>query len=87
MLFRSDVERVRAFLETTCFPQTAWLEGRLRFAAHPFRGPFIASYWYGDEAVREVRERVGSAGRAEFVNFLYGTMNSVASLKAFGTAA
>ena len=78
-----EVERVRAFLETTCFPQAAWLEGRLRFAAHPFRGPFIASYWYGDEAVRELRERVGSAGRAEFVNFLYGTMNSVASLKAF----
>ena len=82
-----DVSEVREFLETTCFPQTAWLEGRLRFAAHPFRGPFIASYWYGDEAVREVRERVGAAGRAEFVDFLYGTMNSVASLKAYGTAA
>ena len=82
-----DVERVREFLETNCFPQSAWLEGRLRFAAHPFRGPFIASYWYGDEAVREVHERVGSAGQAEFVKFLYGTMNSVASLKAFGTAA
>jgi len=78
-----EIERVRAFLETTCFPQAAWLEGRLRFAAHPFRGPFIASYWYGDEAVREVRERAGSAGKAAFINFLYGTMNSVASLNAF----
>ena len=82
-----EIERVRAFLETTCFPQAAWLEGRLRFAAHPFRGPFIASYWYGDEAVREVRERTGTAGRADFVNFLYGTMNSVASLKMFGARA
>ena len=32
-------ERVRTFLTDTAFPQAAWLEGRLRFAAHPFRGP------------------------------------------------
>ncbi len=82
-----NLDKVRDFMETSCFPQPAWLEGRLRFAAHPFRGPFIASYWYGDEAVREVRERVGAAGRAAFVNFLYGSMNSVASLKMFGMEA
>jgi hypothetical protein len=81
------LDRVRDFLETNCFPQAAWLEGRLRFAAHPFRGAFIASYWFGDEAVREVRERAGQAHRAEFVEFLYGTMNSVASLKEFEVAA
>lgn len=74
------LERVRGFLQETAFPQEAWLEGRLRFAAHPFRGPFIASYWFGDEAVREARERAGER-RAEFVRFLYGQMNSVQSMR------
>ncbi|PZA07498.1 hypothetical protein [Meiothermus sp. Pnk-1] len=74
------LEKVRGFLQETAFPQETWLEGRLRFAAHPFRGPFIASYWFGDEAVREARERAGKR-QAEFVRFLYGTMNSVESMR------
>ncbi|HWG85290.1 MAG TPA: hypothetical protein VNT60_07425 [Deinococcales bacterium] len=78
------LERVHAFLEETAFPQAAWLEGRLRFAAHPFRGPFIASYWFGDEAVREVRLSAGEARRQEFVDFLYGSMNTPDSLRMFG---
>jgi hypothetical protein len=77
------LERVREFIEETCFPQEAWREGRLRFAAHPFRGPFIASYWFGDEAVREVRERAGRERRREFVEYLYGRMHSPASLRMF----
>lgn len=77
------LEKVRAFIEENCFPQEAWREGRLRFAAHPFRGPFIASYWFGDEAVREVRERAGREKRAEFVAFLYGQMHTPASLRMF----
>ncbi len=78
------LEKVRAFLQETAFPQEVWLEGRLRFAAHPFRGPFIASYWFGDEAVREVRERAGTAQRKEFVGFLFGQMNSTSSLRMWG---
>ena len=74
------LEKVRGFLQETAFPQETWLEGRLRFAAHPFRGPFIASYWFGDQAVREARERAGKR-QAEFVRFLYGTMNSVESMR------
>jgi hypothetical protein len=80
------LDKVRDFLETNCFPQAAWLEGRLRFAAHPFRGAFIASYWFGDEAVREARERAGTAGRTAFIEFLYGSMNSVSSMRQFGVA-
>ena len=55
----------------------------MRFAAHPFRGPFIASYWFGDEAVREVRERAGLEKRAEFTQFLYGQMHTPTSLRMF----
>lgn len=76
-------EKVRRFLQQTAFPQPAWLEGRLRFAAHPFRGPFLASYWFGDEAVASVRRRVGQAGRQPFVRALYGTLNSVRSLEQY----
>ncbi len=74
--------QTRVYLETTLFGQPAWVEGRLRFAQHPFRGPFIASYWFGDEAVREVRERSNDR-REAFITFLYGQMNTPASLRMF----
>ena len=77
------LERVRQFLQNTAFPQTAWLEGRLRFAAHPFRGPFIASYWFGDEAVREVRERTNPSNRKAFIEYLYTKMHTPLSLGMF----
>ena len=80
-----DEARTRAYLRDEAFGQPAWVEGRLRFAKHPFRGPFIASYWFGDEAVREVRERAGEAQRDAFVKFLYEHMNTPESLRMFPT--
>lgn len=80
---RWEPARVRDYLQETAFPQPAWLEGRLRMAAHPYRGPFIASYWFGDEAVREVRERVAADRRGAFVEYLYGSLNTVQSVKQF----
>lgn len=78
-----DEEKTRQYLIDDAFGQAAWVEGRLRFAQHPFRGPFIASYWFGDEAVREVRERAGTAQREAFVTFLYEHMNTPESLRMF----
>ncbi len=77
------LEKVREFLQDTAFPQPAWREGRLRFAAHPFRGAFIASYWFGDEAVREVRERVKPENRQAFIKYLYAQMHTPSSLRMF----
>ena len=79
------LEKVRVFLQETAFPQPAWLEGRLRFAAHPFRGAFIASYWFGDEAVREVRERTKPENRKAFIEYLYTQMHTPSSLRMFKT--
>ncbi len=79
-----DENRVTAFLERTSFGQKPWIEGRIRFASYPFRGPFIASYWFGNEAVREVRERVSEADWPAFIETLYGQMQSPRSLKLFG---
>jgi hypothetical protein len=74
--------QTRTYLEEHLFGQPAWVNGRLRFTQHPFRGPFIASYWYGDEAVREVRENSINQ-RDEFIEFLYGQMNTPESLRMF----
>lgn len=81
--------QTRSYLEDIVFGQPAWVEGRIRFARHPFRGPFIASYWFGDEAVREVRERSEERGKGQkdaFIAFLYGQMNTPTSLRMFPDA-
>ncbi|WP_043800969.1 hypothetical protein [Deinococcus gobiensis] len=75
--------RVIAYLEEHSYGQRPWIEGRVRFASYPFRGPFIGSYWFGDEAVREVRERTGPEDRRAFIDYLYGQMHSPRSLLMF----
>ncbi len=77
--------KVLEFLERFSFGQRAWLEGRIRFASYSFRGPFIASYWFGNEAVREVRERITQEQWPEFIEFLYGQMHSPRSMVLFGS--
>ena len=77
-------DRVTRFLEAFSFGQKPWIEGRIRFASYSFRGPFIASYWFGNEAVRELRERVTAEQRPDFIRFLYGQMHSPRSLAQFG---
>jgi hypothetical protein len=74
---------VAHYLRTTAMGQEAWVQGRLRMAAHPFRGPFISSYWAGNECVRKVRERVTKAQWPKFLDTLYGHANSPASLSMF----
>ena len=74
---------VADYLRTVAMGQPAWIEGRLRMAAHPFRGPFIASYWAGNECVRKVRERLRREETPRFVETLFFHANSPASLAAF----
>jgi len=76
-------EDVANYLRTTAMGQEAWVQGRLRMAAHPFRGPFISSYWAGNEIVRKVRERVTDAQRPAFIKALYSYANSPESLSMF----
>lgn len=79
-------DRVADYLRRTAFGQEAWIQGRLRMAAHPFRGPFISSYWAGNESVRRVRERVPVAQRPSFLSYLYGRVHSPESLEMFPPA-
>jgi hypothetical protein len=84
---RAEAE-VASYLESKAFGQPAWVSGRIRLARHPFRGPFIASYWFGNEAVRVAREDAEALGRTDdFVTYLYGRMHSPESLMKFKDAA
>ena len=85
MLMVEGIERetVANYLRETAMGQEAWVQGRLRMAAHPFRGPFISSYWAGNEAVRRVRERVSKEQWPDFLEALYFHANSPASLEMF----
>ncbi len=76
-------ERAAAYLRDEAFAQDAWIAGRLTMAEHPFRGPFVASYWFGNEAVRSVRERTPRAARRAFVENLYERLHSPQSLAMF----
>jgi hypothetical protein len=78
---------VAGYLRDTAAGQEAWVEGRLRMAAHPFRGAFIASYWAGARSVRRVFERITPADFARFVDYLYGNAHSPQSLEMFEAAA
>lgn len=80
-------DEVAHYLRETGMGQEAWVQGRLRMASHPFRGPFIASYWGGNEAVRKVRETVTEAEWPAFVTALYKRAQSPESIARFREAA
>jgi hypothetical protein len=76
-------ETVADYLRDTAMGQEAWVQGRLRMAAHPFRGPFISSYWAGNESVRRVRERATKEQWPVFLDALFSNANSPQSLEMF----
>lgn len=78
-----SAEKVADYLRETAMGQDAWIQGRLRMAAHPFRGPFISSYWAGNESVRRVRERVTPEQQRDFLIQLFGRAQSPQSLEMF----
>jgi hypothetical protein len=83
MVERRPHEAVAQYLRDTAAGQESWVQGRLKMAAHPFRGAFIASYWAGARAVRRVFERTAPADFARFVDYLYGHAHSPQSLEMF----
>ena len=74
---------VADYLRDVAMGQEAWVQGRLRMAAHPVRGPFISSYWAGNESVRRVRERLSKEQWPVFLDALYSNANSPQSLEMF----
>jgi hypothetical protein len=75
-------ERVHEYLRETGGMQEARSASRIAMARHPYRAPFIASYFYGNEAVRHVRRAVqgDQQQRSRFIAELYGQMHCPESL-------
>lgn len=78
-----EPDAVANYLREMAAGQEPWVQGRLRMAAHPFRGPFISSYWTGAVAVRQVRERTPVEAMPEFIEYLYANAHSPQSLALF----
>lgn len=83
MVEERPAETVAQYLRDTAAGQESWVQGRLKMAAHPFRGAFIASYWAGARAVRRVMERTSAADFPRFVDYLYANAHSPQSLEMF----
>lgn len=78
-----SAERTIKYLSEIGLGQDVWVRGCLRAAAHPFKGPFAASFWTGNETVRRMRKRVSESSRETFIRFLYGRAHSPQSLEMF----
>lgn len=69
-----------AYLQGVGFGQSSWAHVRTAMALHPFRGIFLASYWFGNETVKALRE--AALERPErLVDALFSEVNSIASLR------
>lgn len=80
---KRDRPEVIKYMKQFTFAEDEWVESRLRFIAHPFRSPFIYSYWRGNEAVGNVWSLVPETSRKDFIKYLYYNMQSIDSLKYF----
>ena len=71
---------VADYLRHVAAGQEAWVAGRLRMAAHPFQGPFIASYWHGQEAVRQARKATSAEHMPKLIRALFDELHTPESL-------
>lgn len=82
-------EQSIAYLEDVGFGQRSWATVRTGMALHPFRGIFLASYWFGNETVRALRlAATDETSRTRLLEALFRQVHSVTSLRlAAGAAA
>jgi len=69
-----------AYLRDVGFGQESWATVRTAMALHPFRGIFLASYWFGNETVKALREAARDR-RERLIDALFREVNSIASLR------
>lgn len=80
---KKDRQEVIDYMKQFTFAEDEWVESRLRFITHPFRAPFIYSYWRGNEAVGNIWSLVPEGLRDNFIKYLYYNMQSIDSLEYF----
>ncbi len=69
------------YLRDVGFGQTSWATVRTAMALHPFRGLFLASYWFGNETVRSLREAADGARKKRLTDALFREVHSISSLR------
>ncbi len=69
-----------AYLRDVGFGQESWARVRTGMAQHPFRAPFLASYWFGNETVKALRE-APATNRAQLIAALFDEVHSIDSLR------
>ncbi len=79
-------DKVVSYVKETGLVLDPYVDGRITQAKHPYRGPFNASYYFGNQAVRALRLRTGKADYPDFIQFLYGRIHSLDSFLAYGKA-
>lgn len=81
---QQPVETVTDWLREQSFiGGEGWVTNRMKFLAAPARAVLIWSYWWGEQVVTPVWQRVEPARRAEFIRYLYGRMHSLQTVEMF----
>ncbi len=83
MQLGQDEAKIVRYIEETGFALDPYVDGRIIQAKHAYRGPFIASYYFGNEAVREVRLRTPKDRYGDFLRYLYENMHSLEGFRTF----
>lgn len=84
MQLGEDEAEVVSYILRTGFALDPYVDGRITQARSVFRGPFNASYYFGNQAVREVRLRTPPSEYRDFIRHLYGNMHSLEGFLAYG---
>ena len=77
MQLGEDEQSVVRYIKETGFAINPYVDGRITQAKHIYRGPFNASYYHGNQAVREVRLHTPKERFGDFITYLYGRMHSL----------
>lgn len=84
MQLGEDEERIVEYITKTGFALDPYVDGRIFQSKHIYRGPFNASYFFGNQAVREIRLRTPRNKYADFIKYLYENMHSVEGFLMYG---
>lgn len=85
MQMKEDEESVVKYIQDTGFALDPYVDGRITQAKHTYRGPFNASYFFGNQAVREVRLRTPKEQYNDFIRYLYENMHSLDGFLSYGS--
>lgn len=77
MQLHESEDAVVQYIKETGFAINPYVDGRISQAKHVYRGPFNASYYHGNQAVRAKRLATPREKYSDFITYLYGQMHSL----------